>query len=134
MALTQAAYYRWVIHKCSRQLLPSLPPFTSALYPVWHHKCSTNDVDRIFSYSDIWWLIWGVFLIAIIERHNLLDDDLKWFDLFRILFELVSAFGGIGLSLGIPTVSPDVSSETYGSCTSNDDPRARRKTIHLSVR
>ncbi|KAF5383956.1 hypothetical protein D9757_007351 [Collybiopsis confluens] len=52
---------------------------------------------------DIWWLVWGVFLIAIIERHNLLDDDLKWFDLFRVLFELVSAFGGIGLSLGIPT-------------------------------
>ncbi|KIK57497.1 hypothetical protein GYMLUDRAFT_98602 [Collybiopsis luxurians FD-317 M1] len=52
---------------------------------------------------DIWWLVWGVFLIAIIERHNLLDDDLEWFDLFRVLFELVSAFGGIGLSLGIPT-------------------------------
>ncbi|KAF8824508.1 hypothetical protein HHX47_DHR8000420 [Lentinula edodes] len=54
---------------------------------------------------DIWWLVWGVFLIAIIERDNLLNDDLKWFDLFRVLFELVSAFGGIGLSLGIPTVS-----------------------------
>ncbi|KAJ3859022.1 cation transport protein-domain-containing protein [Lentinula novae-zelandiae] len=52
---------------------------------------------------DIWWLVWGVFLIAIIERDNLLNDDLKWFDLFRVLFELVSAFGGIGLSLGIPT-------------------------------
>ncbi|KAJ3727873.1 cation transport protein-domain-containing protein [Lentinula raphanica] len=52
---------------------------------------------------DIWWLVWGVFLIAIIERDNILNDDLKWFDLFRVIFELVSAFGGIGLSLGIPT-------------------------------
>ncbi|KDR65851.1 hypothetical protein GALMADRAFT_162346 [Galerina marginata CBS 339.88] len=51
---------------------------------------------------DIWWLVWAVFLIAIVERHNLLDESKKWFDLFRVLFELVSAFGGIGLSLGFP--------------------------------
>ena len=54
---------------------------------------------------DIWWLVWGVFIIAIIERDSLLDDNKKWFDLFRVLFELVSAFGGIGPSLGLPTVS-----------------------------
>lgn len=54
--------------------------------------------------ADIWWLVWGVFLVAIVERNNLLDQDKKWFDLFRILFELVSAFGGIGLSLGFPSV------------------------------
>jgi len=53
---------------------------------------------------DLWWLIWAIFFIAIIERKNLLDDSKKWFDLFRVLFELVSAFGGIGLSLGFPSV------------------------------
>jgi len=53
---------------------------------------------------DIWWLVWGVFIVAIIERDNLLDESKKWFDLFRVLFELVSAFGGIGLSLGFPSV------------------------------
>lgn len=47
-----------------------------------------------------------MFLIAIIERDSLLDDSKKWFDMFRVLFELVSAFGGIGLSLGFPSVSP----------------------------
>ncbi|KAK7441785.1 hypothetical protein VKT23_016447 [Stygiomarasmius scandens] len=52
---------------------------------------------------DIWWLVWAVFLIAIIERGNIMNEDLKWFDLFRVLFELVSAFGGIGLSLGLPS-------------------------------
>ncbi|KAF8809851.1 potassium transporter [Phlegmacium glaucopus] len=52
---------------------------------------------------DIWWLVWAVFIIAIIERKNLLDESKKWFDLFRIIFELVSAFGGIGLSLGFPS-------------------------------
>ncbi|KAJ7788931.1 potassium transporter [Mycena olivaceomarginata] len=64
-------------------------------YLKWH-------LDRQMS-IDIWWLVWGVFLVAVIERHNLLDEEKKWFDLFRIVFELVSAFGGIGLSLGLPT-------------------------------
>ena len=45
-----------------------------------------------------------MFIIAIIERKNLLDESMKWFNLFRVLFELVSAFGGIGLSLGFPSV------------------------------
>jgi Trk-type K+ transport system membrane component len=43
-----------------------------------------------------------VFIIAIVERGNIMNEDIKWFDLFRVLFELVSAFGGIGLSLGVP--------------------------------
>ncbi|KAJ6490216.1 potassium transporter [Mycena vitilis] len=64
-------------------------------YLLWH-------LDRQMS-IDIWWLVWGVFLVAVVERHNLLDEDKKWFDLFRVVFELVSAFGGIGLSLGLPT-------------------------------
>ncbi|KAF8169153.1 cation transport protein-domain-containing protein [Mycena galopus ATCC 62051] len=64
-------------------------------YLLWH-------LERQMS-IDIWWLVWGVFLVAVIERSNLLDEDKKWFDLFRVVFELVSAFGGIGLSLGLPT-------------------------------
>ncbi|KAH6904408.1 potassium transporter [Coprinopsis sp. MPI-PUGE-AT-0042] len=52
---------------------------------------------------DIWWLVWGVLLVMIIERGSIMDEEKKWFDPFRVLFELVSAFGGIGLSLGIPT-------------------------------
>ncbi|KAI0078494.1 TrkH-domain-containing protein [Panus rudis PR-1116 ss-1] len=53
---------------------------------------------------DIWWLVWGIFVICIVERTKIMDDDnAPWFNLFRIIFELVSAFGGIGLTLGIPT-------------------------------
>lgn len=51
---------------------------------------------------DIWWLVWGLFLVIVIERGNIMDEDKKWFDIFRIIFELVSAFGGIGLTLGVP--------------------------------
>jgi len=63
-------------------------------YLYWH-------VRRQMS-IDIWWLVWAVFLVAIIERNNLMDEEKKWFDLFRVIFELVSAFGGIGLTLGLP--------------------------------
>ncbi|KAK0433448.1 potassium transporter [Armillaria borealis] len=66
-----------------------------ARYLGWHLRRQMSD--------DIWWMVWGVFLVAIIERGNIMDEDKKWFDLFRVLFELVSAFGGIGLSLGFPS-------------------------------
>ncbi|KAF9458719.1 cation transport protein-domain-containing protein [Collybia nuda] len=51
---------------------------------------------------DIWWLVWGIFIVAIVERDNLMNEAKPWFNMFSILFELVSAFGGIGLSLGFP--------------------------------
>ncbi|KAH7909367.1 cation transport protein-domain-containing protein [Hygrophoropsis aurantiaca] len=53
---------------------------------------------------DMWWLCLAVFLVCIIER-GALDDtaNLSWFNIFSIIFELVSAYGTVGLSLGIPT-------------------------------
>lgn len=74
-----------------------------------HHLESRQRIGRYLGWhlrrqlaNDIWWLVWAVFIIAIIERRNLIDDSKKWFDLFHVLFELVAAFGGIGLSLGVP--------------------------------
>ncbi|KAI0367488.1 TrkH-domain-containing protein [Pilatotrama ljubarskyi] len=53
---------------------------------------------------DIWWLVFAILAICIIERTKIMDDaNAPWFNVFRIVFELVSAFGGIGLTLGIPT-------------------------------
>ncbi|OSD05765.1 TrkH-domain-containing protein [Trametes coccinea BRFM310] len=53
---------------------------------------------------DIWWLVFAILAVCIIERTKIMDDDnAPWFNIFRIVFELVSAFGGIGLTLGIPT-------------------------------
>jgi Trk-type K+ transport system membrane component len=78
------------------QDLPKLPPRERVgRYLGWH-------IRRQLS-NDIWWLVWAVFFVAIIERAQLLDESKKWFDLFRVLFELVSAFAGIGLSLGLPS-------------------------------
>ncbi|KAI0358915.1 TrkH-domain-containing protein [Trametes cingulata] len=53
---------------------------------------------------DIWWLVFAILAICVIERTKIMDDEnAPWFNVFRIVFELVSAFGGIGLTLGIPT-------------------------------
>ncbi|KAI5982486.1 cation transport protein-domain-containing protein [Pisolithus albus] len=52
---------------------------------------------------DMWWLSLGLFLVCIIERDNLENpNNQSWFNIFTIIFELVSAYGSVGLSLGVP--------------------------------
>ncbi|KAG6919481.1 hypothetical protein DXG01_005740 [Tephrocybe rancida] len=52
---------------------------------------------------DIWWLVWGIIVIAITERGNIMNQEKLFLSLFTVTFELVSAFAGIGLSFGFPT-------------------------------
>lgn len=34
---------------------------------------------------DIWWLVWGIFLVCVIERTRIMDDvNAPWFNIFRI--------------------------------------------------
>ncbi|KAF8648539.1 hypothetical protein AX16_006243 [Volvariella volvacea WC 439] len=52
---------------------------------------------------DMWWLAFALFLVCIVERGMINDpQNFEWFNIFNILFELVSAYGTVGLSLGIP--------------------------------
>ncbi|KZT64165.1 TrkH-domain-containing protein [Daedalea quercina L-15889] len=52
---------------------------------------------------DMWWLALSLFLLCIIERTPLMDTSTaSWFNIFAIIFELVSAYGTVGLSLGVP--------------------------------
>ncbi|PCH40404.1 TrkH-domain-containing protein [Wolfiporia cocos MD-104 SS10] len=52
---------------------------------------------------DMWWLALSLFLLCIIERDGLMNtDNDSWFNVFALIFELVSAYGTVGLSLGIP--------------------------------
>ncbi|KAG1782036.1 cation transport protein-domain-containing protein [Suillus placidus] len=52
---------------------------------------------------DMWWLCLALVLVCIIERGNLDNTEIQsWFNIFTIIFELVSAYGTVGLSLGIP--------------------------------
>ncbi|KDQ18289.1 hypothetical protein BOTBODRAFT_154177 [Botryobasidium botryosum FD-172 SS1] len=54
--------------------------------------------------NDVWWLVGGIWLICVIERDSLTDDaNASWFNIFRVVFEMVAAYSGVGLSLGIPT-------------------------------
>ncbi|KAF9243244.1 cation transport protein-domain-containing protein [Melanogaster broomeanus] len=52
---------------------------------------------------DMWWLALALFLVCIIEKDSLTNTEIQgWFNIFTILFELISAYGSVGLSLGIP--------------------------------
>nr|ODN98734.1 potassium ion transporter [Cryptococcus depauperatus CBS 7855] len=50
---------------------------------------------------DIWWLAFALWLVCIIERAHI-DNDSEWFNIFNIIFELVSAYGTVGLTVGLP--------------------------------
>ncbi|EIW52424.1 TrkH-domain-containing protein [Trametes versicolor FP-101664 SS1] len=63
---------------------------------------------------DMWWLAVSLFLLCIIERPNLTDTSKQsYFNIFALLFELVSAYGTVGLSLGIPGFNYSLSGEMH---------------------
>ncbi|GAA5827392.1 hypothetical protein JCM5353_001456 [Sporobolomyces roseus] len=49
---------------------------------------------------DIWYLCTGIFILCIIERHRIESGDWSEVTVFSLLFEAVSAYGTVGLSLG----------------------------------
>lgn len=54
---------------------------------------------------DIWWLGLALWLVCIIERSAINDkENESYFTIFQIIFELVSAYGTVGLSLGTASV------------------------------
>ncbi|KAI5119163.1 hypothetical protein M0805_008646 [Coniferiporia weirii] len=64
-------------------------------YLAWHAR-------RQLAF-DMWWLGLALFLVCIIERSKIQNEsNFEWFTIFTIIFELISAYGGVGLSLGVP--------------------------------
>ncbi|KAA8650474.1 low affinity potassium transporter [Aspergillus tanneri] len=61
---------------------------------------------------DLWYVMLGFFLVAVAEGSRLQQhrDDLA-FSLFPILFEIVSAYGTVGLSLGYPRTETSLCGE-----------------------
>ncbi|BGP28598.1 hypothetical protein JCM10296v2_000334 [Rhodotorula toruloides] len=49
---------------------------------------------------DLWWLGLAVWLICIVERHRIGSTDWPEVNIFTLIFEIVSAYGTVGLSLG----------------------------------
>jgi Trk-type K+ transport system membrane component len=60
---------------------------------------------------DLWFVFLGFFLIAIIEGSRLENTNEYAFSLFSVLFEIVSAYGTVGLSLGFPGVNTSFSGQ-----------------------
>ena len=58
---------------------------------------------------DLWYIFLGFFIIAIAEGTKLQDDPN--FTMFAVLFEIVSAYGTVGLSLGYSGINASLSAE-----------------------
>ncbi|KAJ3492850.1 hypothetical protein NLG97_g5107 [Lecanicillium saksenae] len=60
---------------------------------------------------DLWYMFLGIFCICIAESGRIMDEDDPAFSVFPIFFEVVSAYGNVGLSLGYPTVATSLCGE-----------------------
>ncbi|OJJ49024.1 hypothetical protein ASPZODRAFT_60309 [Penicilliopsis zonata CBS 506.65] len=60
---------------------------------------------------DLWYVFLGLFIIAIAEGSRLMDMNDYSFQLFTVLFEVVSAYGTVGLSMGYPGVDTSFSAQ-----------------------
>lgn len=68
-------------------------PQAVAKYLGWHAR-------RQLAF-DMWWVAFALWLICIIERGALNEESTNtWFNVFNVLFEVVSGYGTVGLSLG----------------------------------
>ncbi|KAL1642913.1 hypothetical protein SLS58_005155 [Diplodia intermedia] len=60
---------------------------------------------------DLWYISVGVFCITVAEADRVADPADPAFQIFSILFEVVSAYANVGLSLGYPTVMTSLSGQ-----------------------
>lgn len=58
---------------------------------------------------DLWYIFLGTFLICIAEADRIADMNDPGFSVFAAFFEVVSAYGNVGLSLGHPSVATSFS-------------------------
>ncbi|KAJ4393141.1 hypothetical protein N0V93_002348 [Gnomoniopsis smithogilvyi] len=61
---------------------------------------------------DIWFLVLAVLAISIIETRHFLDDPVT-FSVFNVIFEVVSAYGTVGISTGLPNAAYSFSGAWY---------------------
>lgn len=76
--------------------------------PQQHDSADSNSNIHFISQQihgqlahDIWWLVLAVLAISIIETRHFIDDPVTY-SVFNIIFEVVSAYGSVGISTGVP--------------------------------
>lgn len=60
---------------------------------------------------DLWYVVLGLFIICIVEGGRLQRKDEYAFQIWSVLFEVISAYGTVGLSLGYPGVNASFCSQ-----------------------
>ncbi|OLL24418.1 Potassium transport protein 1 [Neolecta irregularis DAH-3] len=73
---------------------------------VWTH------VRRQLGF-DLWFVFVSLFVISIVENSSLDNPRDYYFSVFAILFEVVSAYGTVGLSLGYPGINASFSAKFH---------------------
>ncbi|KFG87317.1 putative cation transporter [Metarhizium anisopliae] len=65
---------------------------------------------------DLWYIFLGLFCLSVSEATKLADPNQPAFSFFAIFFEVVSAYGGVGLTLGYPDITSALSTKftTFG--------------------
>lgn len=61
---------------------------------------------------DIWFLVLAVLVISVIETSHFLADPVTY-SVFNVIFEVVSAYGTVGISVGLPTAAYSFSGGWY---------------------
>ncbi|GAB7360575.1 hypothetical protein MBLNU230_g0459t1 [Neophaeotheca triangularis] len=89
---------------------------------VWGGEESSNEGDeksyvghhlrRQLSF-DLWYVFLGLFIIAIVEGNHIADDTKDDWTMFAVLFEIVSAYGTVGLSLGYESTNTSFSGQFH---------------------
>lgn len=75
-----------------------------------HSSYLSHHLRRQLSF-DLWFVFLGFFLIAIVEGARLENTNEYAFSLFSVLFEIISAYGTVGLSLGFPGTNTSFSGQ-----------------------
>ena len=88
---------------------------------IWGSTVEEEEDDKEPSYVgahlrrqlqfDLWYIFLGLFVIAIAEGPRLQNPNDSAFTLFACLFEIVSAYGTVGLSLGYTNINASFSTE-----------------------
>jgi hypothetical protein len=61
---------------------------------------------------DVWWIALALFLITLMETHHSIEDP-RTYSVFTILFEIVSGYTTIGISIGLPDQAYSFSGGMY---------------------